>query len=280
MKLTVELSYDCILNCIHCSSRAFRNTALNITDIEKVLNEFPIDEVILSGGEPLGYPGIENLINSLISKNIKVSMNTCGIANRRDYMFFFKNEFEFSSLINGKIAIPYDVLIKLDKIYVSLYGDEYLHNRITRSDSFVSTLTFLATMNRLMTWQYGKDQKRVIVNTPIFDKTQIKSLIDLLGYYDCSLKQNKHILYFPIHLIRLLPHGRAKNIEVLSREEQLKIALCYKDKFPNLFISESLLHNKCNWENKLTLLPNRDLIHCVAGKLSKNPDQEFICDKI
>lgn len=273
----VELTSKCPLKCIHCSS-IYSGSVLTIRRILDIIEKYNIEEVILSGGEPFSHPDFMNIANSLLQRGYRVSLNTCGISN-------LVGDISYNSLSSNKVYnwgkfsfYPLDILSKFNKIYVSIYGSRDIHNSITQSLSFDNTLSFLLICQRLFTHLYGENHNRVFVNTLIFSREQINSLIDLLWRY---IFYEKEDLYIPVHIIRLLTHGRAKNIDVLSREEQLNIALDFEKRFPNrIFISESLSHNNCNWKEKLTLLSNEKLINCVAGKLCKDSNKKFICDYV
>lgn len=279
MKLTIELLYKCPLNCSHCSS-VHNESFLTLPQIKAALKTQDFKEVILSGGEPFIHPRFREIVTFLLRNSYQVSINTCGLSNRIKYRYFsFEKSFSNPMFFGVRYEIPFDLLIHFNKVYVSLYGDRYIHNHITREESFNSTFHFINLMSLFFSRIYGPNHERVIINTPIFWEGQINHLINSLTYYDFP-----HVprLYFPIHFIRLLKYGRASDLPVLLREKQLEIALRVKSQYPKdtITISESLSHKKCNWKTKFTLLPDGRLIHCVAGKLHANPNQEFICDKI
>jgi MoaA/NifB/PqqE/SkfB family radical SAM enzyme len=143
-----------------------------------------------------------------------------------------------------------------DTIYVSLYGNPYFHNYVTQAPTYDNTHVFLIANNN------------VIINSPVFG-VETKNLIDVAK-----------LLELKIRLTRLLPHGRGKELSIKSRKVQLQIALDMKSKYEHVIISESLLHEYCNWKTKRTLLPNKQVIHCVAGKHLNNPNRKYVCDYI
>jgi len=215
---------------------------LSLKDIENVLKKFKVKEIILSGGEPTVHPNFIGIAQNLI--------RICAV----------------SLYTNGLTRLPDDLLLKFHRIYVSVYGWERFHNNVVRCNTFQETLWFL--INAGIQTQCYNHFNSVVVNSPVFGK-ETEEVIAVAKTGD-----------FFIHLFRLLPHGRARNIKVLDREKQLNIAQKIKEGYPKTVISQSLLHERCNYENKLTLLPNNTLIHCVAGKLQVNPNQAYICDKV
>ena len=287
MKLTIELTYDCPLNCVHCSSSLDNSSNLTLEDIKKVLQQYKIDEIILSGGEPFTHPNFVSIVIYLLSR-YPVSLNTCGISHSMREFYYFDEQMGRKVFKHSRYDLPYALLQNFHKIYVSIYGDETFHNLITSRDSYASTWSFYWIARFIMSRTYGLRHNRVVINTPIFSKPQVDKLIAYMVGCEVDFENGKQELGylkrrldFSVHFIRLLKHGRATNIDVLSREDQLQIALNIKKEFPErIHISQSLLHERCNWEQKLTLLPNGGLIHCVAGKLHPNPNQRFICDKV
>jgi hypothetical protein len=212
----------------------------------------------------------------------EISMNTCGVTLKKR-LFLDSNPVRANVFRTNDIKVEF--LAHMKNIYTSIYGDEGTHNEITGVKSFQDTLQLLSIARIMFSRLPDKNPDDVVINTPIFSAEQVKGLIHLFSTAsDVLYKDNGQVrfgrkLFYPIHFIRLLSHGRAKNLDVLSREEQLAIAMRYKNQFGNdVRVSQSLLHEKCNWKNKLTLLPNGRLIHCVAGKWSKNPNREFVCD--
>ncbi|MBD3197959.1 MAG: radical SAM protein [Candidatus Lokiarchaeota archaeon] len=266
-QLTIELTHKCKLNCIHCSS-SYIKSELTLDDIREILDRYNIDKIVLSGGEPLSHPQFDKILLYLTSR-YKISLNTCGV--------------NLSSGIRFIDDIKLDLLHNFNKIYVSIYSDEKIHNEITRSKSFKDTVQFF-TLARVLFSQLHRDSNDIIINTPVFSALQVKKLVDLFSVYKYYYNEEDYLrrLDYKIHFIRLIPHGRAENISILSRRKQLEIAHKYKKEFPNnILISNSLSHKKCNAKNKLTLLPDKKLIHCVAGKHLEGEEKvNYICDLV
>jgi molybdenum cofactor biosynthesis enzyme MoaA len=248
LELTIELNQECSLECKHCSSIA-KNKAISLDYIKTILSGFKIDEVkieriILSGGEPILHSEFKSIVDYL-AKDYLVSLYTSGV-----------------------ISLSESIIVKLHQIYVSIYGWEAFHNSITqKTDSFRQSLYFLVSTGIHMKMN-RKTKQDVLINSPVFGKKTVE-LISVAKTGD-----------FAIHLTRLLLHGKASQLKLLSREKQLQIAMKIQAEYPNTIISQSLLHQECNWAKKLTLLSNGQVIHCVSGKWHANPNQEYVCDKI
>jgi radical SAM protein with 4Fe4S-binding SPASM domain len=135
-ELYVELSNYCLLECLHCSSLASPqgNTFIDISFMQKLLTEgkkLGADNLFLSGGEPLLYPEIWDLLDFAIKLEYKIRIYSSGVI---DGGF-------------GKLqAVDYQYFKKLkhytEKVIFSLHGaDAHIHDYITgRPGSFALLL--------------------------------------------------------------------------------------------------------------------------------------------
>jgi len=124
--MIIELTSLCLLNCKHCYLGKNDNISINNDSLKLLLNDIVklgVNNVQLSGGEPLLFKEINNVLSFLIDKNIKTSVTTSGYIDDDLY---------------NKI-LP--VLRKLHKVngnvQVSIDGNSKIHNFIRgKSDSF------------------------------------------------------------------------------------------------------------------------------------------------
>ncbi|NMA31967.1 MAG: radical SAM protein [Candidatus Methanofastidiosa archaeon] len=125
-ELYVELSNYCLLKCLHCSSLASPqgNTFIDISFMKKLLIEgkkLGAENLFLSGGEPLLYPEIWDLLEFAVKQDYKIRIYSSGVI---DGGF-------------GKLqAVDYHHLKKLrhytEKVIFSLHGaDAHVHDYIT-----------------------------------------------------------------------------------------------------------------------------------------------------
>ncbi len=298
MDLTIEVTNSCINNCIHCSSRAVQDgDFLDMETMEREIRVLNPEKVILSGGEPLLHPEIENIIYMIKAKKINLAINTCGV--------FMKNH------------IPKNLAL-VDELYVSYF--KYPNHLITRFDpsnqydiytNTTRNITEFYNMVEPSTFivfaRMDFNLKNIWVNTVIIDESQIID-IPMFCYYTRS----------PVHLIRLLPHGRADKMRVLPLEEQSDIARKIIDQLdpsklderipeflrqdgydeiafpmikreckkrlstihPKCKISHSLIKGKCRAIEKRTLLHTGKIIGCVAGKeIDERVGIQLVCEK-
>jgi radical SAM protein with 4Fe4S-binding SPASM domain len=128
-ELKIEVTYQCPLICIHCSSDAFPNNPLEISrdKIISILNEaveLGVQEIAFSGGEPLDYPYISESIQYCKNHQIKTTLYTSGNVE----------SFEDKILQLHKLG--------LNGTIFSLYSSKAEeHDQITRTKgSFIKTL--------------------------------------------------------------------------------------------------------------------------------------------
>ena len=84
-ELKLEVTHECHLRCIHCSSLAEAECSRQMTwnDCKRILDEaaeIGVKEIAFSGGEPLCWEHLVKAIAYATSKNINLSLYTTGIA--------------------------------------------------------------------------------------------------------------------------------------------------------------------------------------------------------
>ncbi len=135
----IELTGKCNLNCIHCRNAAIKTGYLTKSDINKILEkifDFPSNDkfIALSGGEPLLYPFIKDVIKKIIANNVKVQIVTNGTVITDNFLSFIKH-------------------LPNDKLYfaISLDGEREIHNKIRgwskAFDRTVETIKKLKELN-------------------------------------------------------------------------------------------------------------------------------------
>lgn len=82
-ELKIEVTYRCNLNCIHCSSDAHPSNELEMSrdDCIRIINEaseLGAQELAFSGGEPLQWPHIIDVVGEATQHNLNVTVYTSG----------------------------------------------------------------------------------------------------------------------------------------------------------------------------------------------------------
>lgn len=131
-EISIEITLQCLQNCVHCSSGAsiYARESLSKEEIIKVAQDFKLlggNKIELSGGEPLLHKDIGYILQTLKQMGLKINVFTCGSlskeSNYKDTM---------SKMVN---------LLKVnqvDKVVFSLHGS----NARTHDDIVKSTGSF------------------------------------------------------------------------------------------------------------------------------------------
>jgi len=88
--LSIEITHNCPLNCVHCSTfngganPRLRLDSEKIIEIAKQALPLGLESVSLSGGEPCTHPELINIVRNLKSLGIRVSLYSCGVVH--DYL--------------------------------------------------------------------------------------------------------------------------------------------------------------------------------------------------
>ena len=115
----------CMAHCSHCDPRSKHfstNYELSLMEYDEIINDLKkmgTEQICISGGEPLMYSGLEQLVRLITSKGIKVSLNTNGWLLNED--MFIKLIDAGISCVNLSIDSPFaeihDNLRKLPGLY-------------------------------------------------------------------------------------------------------------------------------------------------------------------
>lgn len=278
MELTIELTDTCLNDCIHCSSMAGEHLhhCLSLNRIHDVVDEIKPDKVILSGGEPLLYPFLDELLTSIHTK-CTIGLDSCGFVK--------------ASNIPSEISLVSDAYISY---FFHEHNEEITQREFSLSRNSINPLSLIGFLKRTT-------NVSVWINTIMFDERQIIDIPRVC--YD---------LRVPVHIIKLLHRGRARNLTILPIDEQRHLALEVLDQLnptlalqrPPSFLcrhlsevlpddidilssiynkskmSHSLTLSECRCSEKRTLLVDGTLIGCVASKnITTDLDVPRICDR-
>ncbi|PUE67167.1 radical SAM protein [Arcobacter lacus] len=124
----IELSNQCPLKCLHCSTNALPNKHLfyNKGETERLVQTFisqKLEIVYLSGGEPLLSPYLPDMIKNLKNANIKTAIYSSGVIFGSKGLISVDSSYCNSLKFNG-----------LDTIAFSIYSmNENVHENITKT---------------------------------------------------------------------------------------------------------------------------------------------------
>ena len=220
-ELLCELSYKCNLNCLHCSSIGCEEKQLDITTIPKwILRK--VDTVRISGGEPTELP-IDDLlvtVNYFKARGLKTILQTNGY------------NYEYSE----------EVFEAVDEVHVSLYGEQDIHEFITR------TRRSYDYAKTVLQWY-----KNTSIVTPFFNLQQVHQVATI-----------GEKLNIPVRITSLVNQGRC-NI-ALPIEKQCTDAHFLLHLFKNIELTCSLTDKPCEYEDKFVIKPDGSIMNCASTK--------------
>jgi len=244
-ELTVEITQQCLQNCVHCSTLASKNSHQSLTRDEIIsLTEDFIQlggkEIEISGGEPFLHEDIFNVIAFLNQTNLKVVIYTCG-----------------KICENGDFKVAVDEIIKkldeqrIDEIVFSLQGaNAETHDNITRTPSSFSQTTYL--IKKLVDDGHNVGIHYVPMSPNVDEFEDLVEFASRLGVKE-------------IGVLRFVPQGRGEKYKeylMLGKEESARLiellAKFKKRKTPRVRIGSHL-----DFVFLLNGVPPKD---CTAGK--------------
>ncbi len=200
-EIKIEVTRDCPLACIHCSSNAGVGNTSQLS-LEVVLSliaqagEMGVESIIFSGGEPLVWPWLYEAVNECVNHGMRCSIYSTGIGQKdRHHSIEFLAE-------HG-----------LKRVVFSLYSPhKELHEQVTRTaNSFDMTASEIANTT-------GINIEREIHFVPF--KRNYNQLEEVVKFAAVN-KISK------VSILRFVPHGRGAIFkdtqEMLSRQECLEL---------------------------------------------------------
>ncbi len=91
-ELKLEVTHTCLLSCIHCSSMAEAESTriMRWEDCRRIVSEaaaLHVEEIAISGGEPLLWSHLVEAVSLATKNNIEVSLYTTGNAPKASFLF-------------------------------------------------------------------------------------------------------------------------------------------------------------------------------------------------
>lgn len=198
-ELKIEVTYNCPLGCIHCSSNASQKNPLTISESKcrEILEDaigLGVQEVAISGGEPLAWNGLTNIIEFAHRHNIFTTIYTSGNTPNPEFIF---NKLRKSGL---------------DRAIFSLYSaNRIAHNKITRkAESFDLTLKSIDICSSI---GITPEIHFVAMTT---NYTELSQVINLAESHGVNI----------ISVLRFVPQGRGvlfQKYGILDRKQNLEL---------------------------------------------------------
>lgn len=179
--ITIELLQKCDQNCIYCSSSSSsdQNIYLTLEIVKNIIDDFNKlggNLIELSGGEPLSYPYISEIIDYIKKYDNEIHLFTCCYLPEK--------------------KIDWNAIEKVDKIFVNLQApNKDTHDFLTRNKgSFENVINFIKKAKNKNKW----------VGTHIIP---LEYNIDEIDEY---IKLAKYLKIDNISILRYVKQGRGK----------------------------------------------------------------------
>lgn len=239
-ELFVEVTNHCEQECVHCSSCGSCSdyAEINMMNLEKLVEEaipLGLESFTISGGEPLLYPDLFNLIDYLKDRQLDVSLYSCGVIQDEDSLYKSIPARVFRQLKEKGIK----------KIIFSLHGsnkeEQYKISKV--QTSFSCIMESLDSAHAA-----GLDVEMHVVPMQL-NYTGLERIIEIAA--EKGIRK--------ISFLRLVPQGRCSRDLLLSDEQQRCLAKKYqmwKKKYKNINIRFGTPFNCLTFSGK----------KCAAGK--------------
>lgn len=235
-EIKIELTNKCSRNCKHCSSSATSDISslkeLDFNDVAKIIREaklIGVETIIFTGGEPLMYDRLSELVKLTSSLGMKSTI----------YSFAYRNDQtlkQYRTLIkNGLNKIIYSLADTLsDEEELSTYSKEEFFDKVFEGNN--ATLGF----------HYAVSKDSISRLNEVTNRT-IKTF-------------DKKIYFDKISLLRFVPHGKGTNEMDLSKEEILFIKELYLNSDNKSRIRLGSPWNILDIENSLCIIADEIMI--------------------
>lgn len=255
----LEITQNCNCRCIHCYEGAVHKStpsSLNVSDWKKVIDqiaEIGVKHVVVIGGEPCLYKGIEEIMDYLHSYKIDTTIFTNGTCISESlYKTIVKNKIRFKCSLYGHTAEIHDSITKncgsFEKLLKAI-------NRLKKSGIDVAVSIIIMKENE----KYYK---------------KIQEFVTSLG------------VHYKFDVIREV-FGGNQSTHLPSELEIIHSVMRTSPKFPKILknrFDSAIIHNTC-WYGKIAICENGDVIPCVFerkityGNIRKNKISDILQSK-
>lgn len=202
--LTLDLTEKCFQQCLYCSSdsSAMKHESLSFETAQRVLDDFYFlggRVVELSGGEPLSYEKIYEIIDYASNKGFEIHLFTCAFLPKK--------------------SIDFDRLDNVDRFYVNLQAPtEAVHDYLAQSrGSFKRVLNFVNDCKKRSKW-IGTHLVPLSLN------------IDEIDEY---VKMAELLKLDNVSLLRFVKQGRGKERSLSLNNDEIQHLFLLIEKYKN-----------------------------------------------
>lgn len=169
-----EITNFCPLNCMHCYLKEKTTKALNIEEINKVIDiiaKSGIRMIQITGGDPLTHPNLEYILKKLTDMKITIILLTSGV--------------QYTEKILKVLSILKSV--PNSAVRVSLDGNESYHNAVRRnSNAFTNTVNFIKKLRAI---EVPCQISTTAIKQSEYELEELASFVKSLGVYYMEIGQ-------------------------------------------------------------------------------------------
>ena len=161
-----HVTNQCNLDCAICFTKKMRknvNLFLKKDDIPNyiyILKQLGVQKIDISGGEPLLYPYLRDLVNACAQNNIFITVTTSGVGLTENVEWLVHQQHLFSRII------------------LSIDGNEALHNRLRGSEKAFSTC--IGVIEKLKKNNCKTIRINTVVTVPLLDELERNALCNCI----------------------------------------------------------------------------------------------------
>lgn len=242
-ELTLDITNNCSLNCIHCSTNALKAGSISFTHAQVLsyLDQFPdFESIRLSGGEPFNNPNLREILRAVKGRKKHVTVLTSGVS------------FDKSLRLDDFVQL-------IDELVFSIQGPRQVHNHVVGTNFDAYSIMLNST--------FRAEDLGIPYSFHTVAMTQNYAEFPALARYIGSTKMNWHVL-------RLTSQGRADSSMLLT-ETQLADLPRLLDSFAKEYgievtMSDSFKREKCNCgTEKAAVTCQGTIVPCSALKYSQ-----------
>ena len=180
----------CNLRCSYCDTKySFENpkyTDESIDEIVKYCEDSKINNITLTGGEPLLQDGIDILMNELAKRDFNIEVETNGAVSIEKYV----------DIPNVSFTLDYKLPVSL--MENKMITDNY--NYITKNDSVKFVCGTIEDLNRMMEIinKYNLIKKTNCIISPVFNMIKLEDIVDFM------IKNNLNGVRFSLQIHKII----------------------------------------------------------------------------
>ena len=200
-ELCLEITNKCFMNCIHCSSESCSSSEeyLSLDIVRTLLHDavhLGVINLVLSGGEPLLHPQLDDIIIGAFNRGLKITMYSCGVLKEHDTL----------------VPVSVDTLkrlkdLGLHKLIFSMHG--------THAETHENITNTVGSFNILL---HSILNARAAGLLPELHFVAMRSNYKQIHEFIVAARS---LDIKKVSILRLVPQGRGFNDSALTRDEAL-----------------------------------------------------------